>query len=149
MPSDGPAPRATRAATTRTPRQLRSPRRIRFARSLAMPSRSFASRPAVALVGAAAAWGVGTAISKRAVEEVPPLLLLATQLAVSIVVLVVVMRLRSLPLRDPHASPLLSRLGILNPGIAYLLSLIGLTQIGASLSVLLCATEPVRILRLP
>jgi probable blue pigment (indigoidine) exporter len=113
-----------------------------------MPSRSLAGRPAIALIGAAAAWGIGTAISKRAVEELPPLLLLGTQLAVSIVVLVVVMRLRGLPLRDPHASPLLSRLGILNPGIAYLLSLIGLTQIGASLSVLLWATEPIWILGL-
>lgn len=37
-------------------------------------------------------------------------------------------------------------LGVLNPGLAYLLGLIGRSQISASLSVLLWAVEPVAIL---
>jgi drug/metabolite transporter (DMT)-like permease len=41
---------------------------------------------------------------------------------------------------------MLGRVGILNPGLAYALSLVGLTQITASLSVLLWATEPILIL---
>ena len=31
------------------------------------------ARPTLALIGAAASWGIATAISKRAVDEMPPL----------------------------------------------------------------------------
>jgi drug/metabolite transporter (DMT)-like permease len=105
-----------------------------------------ASRSVVALILAAASWGIGTVVSKRAVAEIPPLTLLPIQLTASLVVLVVLMRLRRLPLADPSASPLLGRLGILNPGLAYALSLLGLAHISASLSVLLWALEPILIL---
>jgi len=99
------------------------------------------------LVMAAVCWGLGTVISKAALTAVPPLTLLAIQLAASLAVLVVLMRVRGIPLRgaDP---PLLGRLGILNPGIAYGLSLLGLVTITASLSVLLWILEPLLILAL-
>ena len=45
-----------------------------------------------------------------------------------------------------EGSPLLGRLGLLNPGLAYALGLIGLTTITASLYVLLWALEPLMIL---
>ena len=106
------------------------------------------NRSTLALIGAAASWGIATAISKRAVDELPPLVLLAIQLSASVVALSIVMRLAHVPFRDPDAQPVLGRLGILNPGIAYLLSLIGLVSIGASVSVLLWATEPLWILAL-
>ena len=106
------------------------------------------NRSTLALIGAAASWGIATAISKRAVEELPPLVLLSIQLSASVVALGIVMRIAGVPFRDPDASPVLGRLGILNPGIAYLLSLIGLVSIGASVSVLLWATEPLWILAL-
>jgi drug/metabolite transporter (DMT)-like permease len=96
---------------------------------------------------AAAAWGFGTAISKRAFDELPPLALLPVQLAASLVVLVVAMRLRGVPLRS-GAPIALSRLGILNPGLAYALGLLGLAHITASASVLLWAVEPLLILGL-
>jgi drug/metabolite transporter (DMT)-like permease len=105
------------------------------------------SRSIAALVLAAAAWGVGTVISKRAVAEVPPLTLIAIQLAASVAVLVVLMRLRGIPLRGRQPA-LLGQLGILNPGIAYALSLIGLVSVSASLSVLLWGLEPLLILTL-
>lgn len=108
--------------------------------------RLVASRSSLALVLAAAAWGTGTVVSKRAVAEIPPLTLLPIQLAASLVVLVLLMRWRQVPLRDPGASSLLGRLGILNPGLAYALSLLGLAHITASLSVLLWALEPILIL---
>jgi drug/metabolite transporter (DMT)-like permease len=98
------------------------------------------------LILAAASWGLGTDIAKRAVAEVAPLTLLAVQLASSVVVLTILMRWRGLPLRDRAARPLLGRLGLLNPGVAYALSLIGLVSISASLSVLLWALEPLLIL---
>jgi drug/metabolite transporter (DMT)-like permease len=107
---------------------------------------SNSSRSFVALVLAAAAWGTGTAISKRAVAEIPPLTLLAIQLAASLATLVPLMRWRHVSLVDPGASSLLGRLGILNPGLAYALSLVGLAHISASLSVLLWALEPILIL---
>jgi drug/metabolite transporter (DMT)-like permease len=118
------------------------------ARAQAAPDRPLARSAVLALVGAAASWGVATAISKRAVAEIPPLTLLAVQLGASLVVLAVLMRWRGVPFRDPTASPILGRLGLLNPGIAYALSLLGLVSIGASLSVLLWAAEPLMILLL-
>jgi probable blue pigment (indigoidine) exporter len=100
------------------------------------------------LVAAAACWGVGTVASKQAVAEFPPVTLLAIQLVTSVAFLAVLARARG---HAPAAGPdrqALSRLGLLNPGLAYALSLAGLTQISASLSVLLWASEPILILAL-
>jgi drug/metabolite transporter (DMT)-like permease len=105
------------------------------------------ARDLAALILAAACWGLGTVISKAALDELSPITLLTVQLAASIVVLAVVMRARGLPLRS-EAPPLLGRLGILNPGIAYALGLLGLMTISASVSVLLWALEPIVILLL-
>ena len=107
--------------------------------------RSVARRDVAALVLAASCWGLGTVVSKAALDEIPPLTLLPIQLATSLVILAVLMRARGIPLRG-NAPPLLGRLGILNPGVAYALSLIGLVTITASLSVLLWALEPLMIL---
>ena len=104
-----------------------------------------ARRDLAALVLAATCWGVGTVVSKAALAEVPPLTLLPIQLAASLVLLVILMRLQGIPLRA-GGSPLLGRLGLLNPGLAYALSLLGLVTITASLSVLLWALEPLLIL---
>jgi len=100
------------------------------------------------LILAAACWGAGTAVSKQAVAEIPPLTLLAAQLGTSVAVLLAVTRWRGEPLPGGREGRLLGRLGLLNPGLAYGLSLIGLTGITASLSVLLWATEPIFILGL-
>lgn len=104
------------------------------------------SRDLVLLVLAAASWGFGTVISKRAVGELPPLTLLLVQLAASVVLLSLLMRSRGLSLRGSPSG--LARLGILNPGVAYALGLLGLTTISASLAVLLWALEPLLILLL-
>jgi probable blue pigment (indigoidine) exporter len=103
-------------------------------------------RELILLVLAAASWGLGTVISKRAVAELPPLTLLSIQLAASLVTLIVLMRSQGLSLTG--SPPALARLGILNPGIAYALGLLGLTYISASLAVLLWAFEPLLILLL-
>src|SRR3954452_20627811 len=76
-------------------------------------------RPAIApadlgrLALAAVCWGLGTVISKAALADIAPLPLLAIQLAVSLGILVIVMRVRGIPLRG-EGPPLLGRLGILN-----------------------------------
>lgn len=103
-------------------------------------------RAVLALTLAAACWGIGTVVSKYAIDELPPLTLLPIQLGSSLVALALLMRWRGLPFRDPSAPPILGRLGVLNPGIAYALSLLGLVLINASLSVMLWAIEPLLIL---
>jgi probable blue pigment (indigoidine) exporter len=110
-----------------------------------MSRTSIAPRDLAALILAATCWGVGTVISKAALAEVPALTLLPVQLAASLAILVVLMRRQGISFRT-HGSPLLGRLGLLNPGLAYALSLLGLTTITASLSVLLWALEPLMIL---
>lgn len=109
---------------------------------------SSARRAALVLILAAASWGLGTVVAKRALAEVAPITLLAIQLGSSVLVLSFLMRWRRIPFRDPAASPVLGRLGLLNPGLAYAFSLLGLVSISASLSVLLWALEPLLILML-
>lgn len=110
------------------------------------PRSSIAPKDLLALILAAASWGLGTVISKRALTEMPSTTLLPIQLATSLVVLVALMRLRGISLRGGDAPPLLGRLGILNPGLAYALGLLGLVTISASLSVMIWALEPLMIL---
>ena len=103
-------------------------------------------RDALALTLAAAAWGIGTVISKRALVELDPLALLPVQLSASLVVLALLIRRSGGAfLGGPRA---LTRLGLLNPGLAYALGLLGLASITASLAVLLWAVEPLLILLL-
>jgi drug/metabolite transporter (DMT)-like permease len=108
---------------------------------------SIAGRDIAALVLAAVCWGLGTVVSKVALTEIPPVSLLTLQLAASLVALTALMRWQRIPLRGA-ASSLLGRLGLLNPGLAYALGLIGLISISASVSVLLWALEPLMILLL-
>ena len=100
------------------------------------------------LLLAAACWAGGTVVSKQAVTEVPPLTLLAIQLAVSVAFLLVVAGVRGERLPDRGDGRNLARLGLLNPGLADALSLIGLAEISASVAVLLWALEPILILAL-
>ncbi len=112
-----------------------------------MSRSSIARADLAALILAAICWGLGTVISKAALAEVAPLTLLAVQLAASLAVLAILMRRQGISFRTDGAA-LLGRLGLLNPGVAYALSLLGLTYITASLSVLLWALEPLMILAL-
>jgi probable blue pigment (indigoidine) exporter len=110
-----------------------------------MSDSPIARRDLVALVLAATCWGVGTVISKAALDEISPFTLLPIQLAASLTLLAVLMRRQGISFRT-EGSPLLGRLGLLNPGLAYALGLIGLTTITASLYVLLWSLEPLMIL---
>ena len=101
-----------------------------------------------ALVAAAACWGVGTVVTKQVVDDVAPLTLLPLQLAASSAFLLVVAVVRHEPLAWTAPLRRLAGLGVLNPGLAYALGLVGLTTITASLSVLLWAAEPVLIMLL-
>ena len=97
------------------------------------------------LVAAAACWGVATAISKRAVDEIAPLTLLPIQLTISVGLLLIAALIEGRGLPREHRGPL-GLLGVLNPGVSYALGLAGLARITASASALLWATEPIMIL---
>ena len=112
------------------------------------PTRSPARVAIAALVAAAACWGLGTVVSKQVVDDVAPLTLLPIQLAASGVLLLVVTAVRREPIALTPPVRKLAVLGVLNPGAAYALGLIGLTTITASMYVLIWATEPVVILLL-
>jgi drug/metabolite transporter (DMT)-like permease len=102
------------------------------------------------VLGATACWGVGTVLSKQALDRgLAPLTLLAVELVASSALLGTfagVRRARGDVAERPDRRLVL--LGLLNPGLAYLLGLLGLLTVSASLSVLLWATEPVLILLL-
>ena len=105
-------------------------------------------RSAAALTAAAACWGAATVITKSILASVPPITLLVLQLAFSLTLLgsfVFLNRKRFAPTRDLWK---LGGLGLLNPGISYTLSLLGLTTTTASMSTLLWASEPVLIIGL-
>lgn len=108
---------------------------------------STSSRHVLLVISATACWGIGTVLSKEVLDRgVAPLTLLVIELAASTLLLglgAVMLGARS------TWSPTLGRLallGILNPGVAYALGLLGLASITATLSVLLWATEPVLIM---
>jgi drug/metabolite transporter (DMT)-like permease len=105
-------------------------------------------RAITSLVLASACWGTGTLLTKNILGAFPPISLLVVQLTVSVAVLWALVLAKSI--RLPHKPQIfkLGLLGLLNPGISYTLSLIGLTNITASISALLWAAEPVLILLL-
>jgi probable blue pigment (indigoidine) exporter len=100
------------------------------------------------LVAAAASWGVGTVVTKQVLDDVAPLTLLPIQLAASCAFLLAVSLAGRTRITWSPQLRRLTALGVLNPGLAYALGLVGLTSISASMSVLLWATEPVLILLL-
>jgi probable blue pigment (indigoidine) exporter len=121
-----------------------------------MPTHTRPSLPdapaVVPLVAATACWGVGTVVTKQVLDDIAPLTLLPLQLTASSVLLLAVALAQRTPLASTtfRTPPIrrLAALGVLNPGLAYALGLLGLTTITASLSVLLWAAEPVLILAL-
>ncbi len=113
-----------------------------------MRSQPLDLRSAFALTAAAACWGIATVITKSVLAAVQPITLLLIQLAFSNLLLwalVVFSHQHQLPKRNLLRVGLL---GLLNPGLAYTLSLLGLASTTASTSSLLWAAEPVLILAL-
>lgn len=103
---------------------------------------------ALAMVLAAACWGTGTVMSKGILGYLPPFTLLVVQLIASLTFLwaaIAVQRI-SIPLR--RETFWLALIGLLNPGLAYTFSLLGLSLTTASMSALLWAAEPILILGL-
>ena len=83
----------------------------------------------LSLVAAAGFWGVATVVSKRAVDEIAPLTLLPIELTVSVAVLLAVARVSGQRVMWSPEMRRLASLGVLNPGLAYALSLAGLARV--------------------
>ncbi len=102
--------------------------------------------PAFLLFAACSFWGIATVLNKALLSTISSSQLLFVQLLASAAVL----WLACLALREamPTGSGLWVAigLGVLNPGISYTFSLMGLERISASVSSLLWATEPFLIL---
>jgi probable blue pigment (indigoidine) exporter len=99
----------------------------------------------VPLVAATACWGAGTVVTKQVLHDVAPLTLLTMQLTASCLLLFVLCLVRRERIIWSPPTRRLAALGVLNPGLAYALGLLGLASITASMSVLLWAAEPVLI----
>ncbi|MDO8645005.1 MAG: DMT family transporter [Candidatus Planktophila sp.] len=93
-------------------------------------------------------WGLGTVLTKSALNNFDSLTLLPIQLASSSIflgLLLFFLREKELSVSSRGSYLKLALLGVLNPGIAYALGLSGLAQIPASISVVIWATEPLLI----
>jgi probable blue pigment (indigoidine) exporter len=110
--------------------------------------RSFTLSPVLSLVLAAASWGVGTVVSKQALDEFAPVALLVVQLTVSVLFLSTLSIRKPGPTATGRGRRRAMLLGLLNPGLSYALALVGLSTIAASTSVLIWASEPALIVLL-
>ena len=110
------------------------------------------THPFVLLVAASAFWGVGTVLSKLALDRgIPPVSLLAVEMGASSSVLLLTLlattRFRPRIRLTPDLRRLVA-LGALNPALGYTLGLLGLVTVSASLAVLVWAIEPVIVVLL-
>ncbi|WP_042446150.1 DMT family transporter [Azospirillum sp. B510] len=102
-------------------------------------------RGALAAACAAFCWGGATVLSKSALDEVTPIALLVLQLSASVVVLWSVILLTRRPVPPWRNCRVITLLGLLEPGAAYLLGLIGLVSIRAGDATLIQAFEAIMI----
>jgi drug/metabolite transporter (DMT)-like permease len=101
-----------------------------------------------AAIGATFCWGAGMTLTKLALVHFEPSMLLIVQLLASVAFLVTILLLQGV--RGTSWPQLLrhSRLGILEPGLAYFLGLEGLNRISAAEAVVLSSTESIMIVLL-
>ncbi len=95
-----------------------------------------------------ALWAIATVISKKLLTSVPPITLLVVQLAPSVLLLWSLTILKGGPRPRRRSLVPLAFIGLLNPGLAYTLSMLGLTRTTASVATLLWAAEPILIVTL-
>ncbi|QND54600.1 DMT family transporter (plasmid) [Phyllobacterium sp. 628] len=94
---------------------------------------------------AALCWGTATVMSKSALADVPPVSLLVLQLAGSVVVLWLVVRVQRVSSGSWQEIARYAWLGVLEPGLAYLFGLIGLTDMKAGAATLIQSSEAIMI----
>lgn len=90
-------------------------------------------------------WGSATVMSKHALDDVSPVTLLALQLSASAVFLWLVILLMRIKVPRLKVLAPIAILGLLEPGLAYLLGLIGLTDVSAGSATIIIASEAILI----
>jgi drug/metabolite transporter (DMT)-like permease len=113
-----------------------------------MARHSVGISPTVSLISASALWAIATVISKKLLTSVPPITLLVVQLAPSVLLLWFLTILKGGHRPRWRSLAPLAFIGLLNPGLAYTLSMLGLTRTTASVATLLWAAEPILIVTL-
>lgn len=101
--------------------------------------------PSVSLVLASAFWAVATVISKHLLASVPPITFLVIQLAPSVLALWLLVAAKGVRLVNWRGLLPVALIGLLNPGLSYTLSMLGLARTTASVATLLWAAEPALI----
>lgn len=107
--------------------------------------RSSALHPSIYLVLASFFWAAGTVLSKQLLSAIPPITFLAMQLAPSVLLLWLIVFATRVPFVSRSQLSAVILLGLLNPGLAYTLSMLGLAQTTASVATLVWAAEPALI----
>lgn len=95
-------------------------------------------------------WGLGVPLSKALLGEMPPMLLLWVQLLASVAILTALVLLfyRNHLSRVLVIAPRLLLMGILEPGLAYCLGFVGLSQTSSLHASMIFALEPIGIVLL-
>ena len=101
--------------------------------------------PAASLVLASALWAGGTIIAKQLLTSIPPVTLLVIQLVPSVLVLWILVVVRGVPPFSTRTALPIALIGLLNPGLSYTLSMLGLAHTSARVATLLWAAEPALI----
>lgn len=99
----------------------------------------------IAATLAALCWGTATVMSKVALDGISPVFLLVLQLAISVLVLWIVVWFQRAPPGTWREIARYAWLGLLEPGLAYLLGLIGLTDMKAGPATLIQSSEAIMI----
>lgn len=99
----------------------------------------------VCAILAAACWGVATVMSKAALDGVSPVLLLVLQLVPCVVLLWLVVWVQGIPSCGWQDAKRFAWLGVLEPGLAFLIGLIGLSDMKAGAATLIQSSEAILI----
>lgn len=112
------------------------------ATSYFVPTRAVA---VAAMLGSAACWGGATVMTKGALDAFDPFILLVIQLVASVTALWTAVFLSSTPLLAAHPMMRAGSTGVLEPGLAYAVSVPGLALTTAGNASVVAALEPVFI----
>ena len=99
----------------------------------------------LAMIGSAACWGFATVMSRDLLDSIPSAALLVVQLLASVVVLWTLAAFERSGAAFDGALGRASLTGILEPGLAYTVGLLGLAYTTASNASVISSTEPIMI----
>jgi drug/metabolite transporter (DMT)-like permease len=100
----------------------------------------------LAALSAALSWGIGTVISKEILVQLPSIFLLMAQLIASVFFLWFIVVVKCIHKPGLRSTMQFAWLGVFEPGLAYLLGLVALSNLTASAAVLIQSLESMIII---